>query len=249
MTSLSCPGALAIPASVQALIECNGLEPLVHYALDDLPNRLQQSDSTVVAAAYGYQDDDDPTQLLGDPACLPHRVDRHGSPVPWLSFCFGSSSLYIPWNHSLMCPACIFEVPPLCPLDSSSTTSCTSTSVGAPSGIGTGVMLMGRGSPGEVLRVYSATHSAIWRYIVWKHGRASTSVVAGYHPLRCRNASWTSPSLKLGFDSLSNSFGPCNAVGLERCPYHSLQVAAASTAQSASPTQHCPVGHQPPCLH
>ena len=56
-------------------------------------------------------------------------------------------------------------------------------------------------------------------------------------------------SLKLGFDSLSNSFGPCDAVSLERCPYHSLQAAAASTAQLASPTQHCPVGHQPPCLH
>ena len=55
-------------------------------------------------------------------------------------------------------------------------------------------------------------------------------------------------SSTLGFNSLSNPFGPCNAVGLERRPYCSLQAVVASAAQPASPTQHCPVGHQPPRL-
>ena len=52
---------------------------------------------------------------------------------------------------------------------------------------------MGMGSPGEVLRAYSATRSVVWRSIVWGQGRVSTSVAARYHPLRCRYASWTSP--------------------------------------------------------
>jgi len=56
-------------------------------------------------------------------------------------------------------------------------------------------------------------------------------------------------SLKLGFNSLSNPFGLCNAVGLERSLYHSPQPAAASAAKPASPTQHRLVGHQPPHLH
>ena len=67
---------------MQALMECNHVKPLVHYALDDLPNWLQQFDSAVVAAAFGYQDDDDPTQLLGDCACLPYRGDQLHQQAP-----------------------------------------------------------------------------------------------------------------------------------------------------------------------
>ena len=78
-------------------------------------------------------------------------------------------------------------------MGSSPTATRTSESVGAPSGSETGVMLMGRGSPGEVLRAYSTSCSAIWGSIVWKHGCTSTSVAARYHPLRCRYASWTLP--------------------------------------------------------
>jgi hypothetical protein len=110
---------------------------------------------------------------------------RHGSPTLSYPACSGSSSLRTPWSHSLTCSARIFEAPPLRPLDSSRAATRTSESVGAPSGSGTGVMLMGRGSPGEVLRAYSATRSVVWRSIVWGHGRASTSVAARYHPLRC----------------------------------------------------------------
>ena len=78
------PGALAVPASMQALIDRYGSKPSVHYALDDLPNQLQQSDSAVVAAIFGYQNDD-PTQLLGDPACLPHRGDQLHQQAPRVS--------------------------------------------------------------------------------------------------------------------------------------------------------------------
>jgi hypothetical protein len=88
-----------------------------------------------------------------------------------------------------MCSAHIFKAPPLCPFDSSPAASRTSKSVGVPSEIGTGVMLIEEGSPGEGLRMYNAVRSAIWRSIVWKHGHASTSIAAWYHPLRCRNAS------------------------------------------------------------
>ena len=42
--------------------------------------------------------------------------------------------------------------------------------------IETGVILIGRGSPGEGLRVYNTTRSAILSPIVWKHGHALTSV-------------------------------------------------------------------------
>ncbi len=94
----------------------------------------------------------------------------------------------------LTCSACIIEAPLLCLLDRLPAMSCTSKSVSAPSGIGTGVMFVWRrGSPGGGLCVYNATHSAIWHLIVWKHSCVSTSVVAWYHPLRCQNASWTSP--------------------------------------------------------
>jgi hypothetical protein len=76
------PGAPVVLASVQALMECDGVKPLVHYVLNDLPNWLQQSDSAVVANALGYQDDNDPAQLLGDRACLPHSSDQPHQQAP-----------------------------------------------------------------------------------------------------------------------------------------------------------------------
>ena len=123
---------------------------------------------------------------------------RQASPAPWLPVAvLGSSSLLIPRSHSFMCSARILDAPPLRPFVSSPTASRTSESVGTPSGIGAGSTLMGRGSPGGVLPVYKAIRSAVWRSIVWGHGRASTSVAARYHPFSSRNASWTSPPLSL----------------------------------------------------
>ncbi len=128
------PGASSIPASMQTFVDRNGVKLPIHYSFNDLPDRLQQAGSAVVAAAFGYQDDDDPARLLGNRACLPHRGDQLDQQAPRVT--------------------------------SSPAATRTSESVGMPSGSGTGVMLMGRGSPEEVLHAYSATRSAVWHPIV-----------------------------------------------------------------------------------
>jgi hypothetical protein len=71
-----CPGATVVPASMQATVELDGIELLVHDALDNLPNGLKQAGSVVVTTAFWDQDYNDPAELLGYRARLPDCSDQ-----------------------------------------------------------------------------------------------------------------------------------------------------------------------------
>ncbi len=67
---------MPILAAVQAVMQGNHLEPIVHHPLDDLPIWLKEADALIVPAAFGDEDSDNPPKLEGYLTFIPDGLDK-----------------------------------------------------------------------------------------------------------------------------------------------------------------------------
>ncbi len=52
-------------AAMQAVVQGNHLEPMVHHPFDDFPYPLEEADATIIPTAFGDEDSDDTPKLDG----------------------------------------------------------------------------------------------------------------------------------------------------------------------------------------
>jgi hypothetical protein len=61
---------------VQAVVQGNCLEPVVHHPIDDIPNWLEEANAAIVPATFGDEESDDPPKLEGYLTFIPDGLDE-----------------------------------------------------------------------------------------------------------------------------------------------------------------------------
>ncbi len=67
-------------------MQLNSVEPAIHYPFKHLPNRLKESNPTVVPPTLWYQNNCAPKQLAGDDAMGPDRLNQLNKQLSILPF-------------------------------------------------------------------------------------------------------------------------------------------------------------------
>jgi hypothetical protein len=70
--------SLPILAAVQAVMQGNHLEPMIHHPFDDFLDWLEEANAKIILTTFGDEDSDNPPKLDAYLAFIPDGLDKPG---------------------------------------------------------------------------------------------------------------------------------------------------------------------------
>ena len=75
---------MPVATAVEAVVQGNYLEPMVHHLFYDLPNWLEEAGAAIIPASFWDEDSDDPPKLDGYLALVPDSLGELDQRVPFV---------------------------------------------------------------------------------------------------------------------------------------------------------------------